>query len=225
MFSDRIVPVAIYGLNTDLSAENRAFENSLLWFKALGVRAVAVSGPRSTEVYKPFYHPRKFEGRLPVLWRDGDDVIYEAQGSDYSLAHAVAAGALVKQTPEHGVDTAPLIPYVAALDLPGAALPLRWLDNETAVISGHLKPGQVVSVQVNAHPGWHATIGDSPRQILRDKLGFMAVVPNCTGDCTIRLHYDGGMEMHLARWINRLAILGSLLWIALTQFLASRQMS
>ena len=43
--------VADYGIMTDLTAENRAFENSLLWFKALGVRAVAVSGPRSTEVY------------------------------------------------------------------------------------------------------------------------------------------------------------------------------
>jgi hypothetical protein len=50
--------VADYGIMTDLTAENRAVENSLLWFKALGVRAVAVSGPRSTEVYKPFYHPQ-----------------------------------------------------------------------------------------------------------------------------------------------------------------------
>ena len=62
-------PVANYGINTDLTAEDRAFENTLLWFKALGVRAVAVSGPGSTEVYKPFYHPGKFEGRLPVLAR------------------------------------------------------------------------------------------------------------------------------------------------------------
>jgi hypothetical protein len=90
--------VADYGIMTDLTAENRAFENSLLWFKALGVRAVAVSGSRSTEVYKPFYHPQKFEGRLPVLWRDGDDVIYEVPWRYYSIAHAMEPGDLVART-------------------------------------------------------------------------------------------------------------------------------
>lgn len=82
---NRTIPIAVYGINTDLTAENRAFENSVLWLKALGVRAVAVSGPRSTEVYKPFYHPHKFEGRLPVLWRAGDDVIYAVSESSYFL--------------------------------------------------------------------------------------------------------------------------------------------
>jgi hypothetical protein len=49
-------------------------ELTILWLKAFGVHAVVVSGPRSTEVYKPFRNWKKFEGLLPVLWRDGDDV-------------------------------------------------------------------------------------------------------------------------------------------------------
>ena len=211
---DQTIPIAIYGIDTDLTAENRALENTLLWLKALGVRAVAVSGPRSTEVYKPFYHPHKFDGRLPVLWREGDDVIYEVPETSYSLAHAVARSDLVERAPVNGVDTAPLIPYVAAIELPGAALQMRWLDNETAVIFGKLKPSQLVSVQVTAHPGWHATVDHAPRTMFADKLGFLTVVPNCSGDCTINLHYDGGIEMQTARWINRMAIVGSLLWIA-----------
>ena len=211
---DQTIRIADYGINTDLTAENRAFENTLLWFKALGVRAVAVSGPRSTEVYKPFYHPRKFAGRLPALWREGDDVIYEVPEPSYSLAHAVERSDMVERAPRNGVDTAPLVPYVAAIGIPGAALQMRWLDNETAVISGNLKPGQLVSVQVTAHPGWHATVNHSPRTVFKDKLGFLTVVPNCSGDCTISLHYDGGIEMRAARWINRMVIIGSLLWVA-----------
>jgi hypothetical protein len=210
---DQTIRIADYGINTDLTAENRALENTLLWFKALGVRAVAVSGPRSTEVYKPFYHPHKFEGRLPVLWREGDDVIYEVPEPSYSLAHAVERSDLVERTPRDGVDTAPLIPYVAAIEMPGATLQMRWLDNETAVISGNLKPGQLVSVQVMAHPGWHATVDHSPRTMFKDKLGFLTVVPNCSGDCTISLHYDGGIEMRAARWINWIVIVGSLVWL------------
>jgi len=208
--------VADYGIMTDLTAENRAFENSLLWFKALGVRAVAVSGPRSTEVYKPFYHPHKFEGRLPVLWRDGDDVIYEVPWRYYSIAHAMEPRDLVGRALRHGVDTDPLIPYVAAIERPGAPpLQVRWPDNETMVITGNLNPGQIVSVQENADPGWHAAVDGAARQVFTDKLGLMAVVPNCSGNCTIELRYDGGLEMRVAHWINRAAIGGSLLWVLL----------
>ncbi len=213
---NQTAPAANYGITTDLTAEDRAFENSLLWFKALGVRAVAVSGPRSTEVYKPFFHPHKFDGRLPVLWRDGDDVIFGVPWRCYSLAHALDPGDMVARTPAHGVDTAPLIPYVAAIERPDApCLQMRWTDNETFLVSGDLRPGQIVSIQENAHPGWHAEVGSSPRRVFTDKLGFLAVVPHCSGNCTIRMHYDGGKEMMAAQWINRAAIVGSLLWMVL----------
>jgi hypothetical protein len=206
--------VADYGIRTDLTAENRAFENTLLWFKALGVRAVAVTGPRSTEVYKPFYHPGKFEGRLPALWRDGDDVIYEVPWRYYSIAHAIEPGDQVPRTPMHGVDTDPLIPYMAAIERPGAPeLQVRWPDNETIVITGNLKTEHLVSVQENAHPGWHAAVNGSPRRVFADKLGLLTVVPQCSGNCTIVLRYDGGREMRLAHWINLAAMVGSLLWV------------
>lgn len=208
------IPIAIYGIDTDLTAQNRAFENSLLWFKALGVRAVAVSGPRSTEVYKPFYHPHKFDGRLTELWRDGDDVIYAVPWRYYSIAHAMEPADLVQRTPVHGVDTAPLILYVAAIDRPEAPdLAVRWPDNETMVITGRVPAGQVVSVQENAHPGWHATANGAARPVTADRLGLMTVAPECNGDCRIVLHYDGGVEMRVARWASAVALAGALGWI------------
>jgi hypothetical protein len=91
---------------------------------------------------------------------------------------------------------------------------MRWLNNETALISGSLKPGQLVSVQVTAHPGWHARVDGTPRSVFPDKLGLLAVAPRCDGNCTIELHYDGGTEMAVACWINRIAIAGSCLWLA-----------
>jgi hypothetical protein len=215
---NQTIPFAVYGIDTDINAEDRAAETSILWFKALGVRAVAVSGPRSTEVYKPFYHPHKFDGRLPVLWRDGDDVIYGVPSTYYSLAHAFEPNELVERTPLHGVDTAPLIPFVAAMDRPGAPpLSVRWPNNETIVVSGNLHPSQVVEVEVVAHRGWHATVGGLPRPVFADKLGFLAIMPGCDGSCTIELHYDGGTEMTAAQWINHAAIAGTLLilfWFA-----------
>jgi hypothetical protein len=208
---------------TDLTAENRALENSLLWFKALGVRAVAVSGPRSTEVYKPFYHPHKFEDRLPKRWQDGDDAIYEVPWRYYSIAHAMEPGDLVQRTPAHGADTDPLIAYVAAIERPEAPeLDVHWRNNETIEITGNLKPSQIVSVQENADAGWHAAMDGAPRRVFADKLGLLTVVPNCSGNCTIELHYDGGLEMRLAHWINRAAVAGSLVWLLLGAALPRR---
>jgi hypothetical protein len=123
-------------------------------------------------------------------------------------------GDLVQRTPRHGVDTDPLIPYVAAIERPDAPeLQVRWPDNETMVITGRLKTGQIVSVQENAHPGWHAAVDGAARRVFADKLGLLAVVPECSGNCTITLHYDGGAEMRVAHWFNRAAIGGSLLWV------------
>jgi len=222
----RLVPGASYGITKDLTAENRAFENTYLWFKALGIRAVAVSGPRSTEVYKPFYHPEKFAGRLPVVWREGDDIIYEVPWRYYSLAHAMELRDLVERAPVNGVDTAPLASYVAAIERPDAPeLCVRWPDNETIEITGNLKPGQIVSVQENAHPGWHATVAGSARRVFADKLGLLTVAPDCSGNCTIQLHYDGGMEMRVAHWINRAAFAGSVLWVLLGLFKPGRRAS
>ncbi len=212
--------VADYGIMTDLTAENRAFENSLLWFKALGIRAVAVSGPHSTEIYKPFHHPHKFEGRLAELWRDGDDAIFEVPWRFYSLAHAMDPGELVQRTPVHGVDTEPLVPYAAAIERPDAAdLRLQWINNETIVITGIVKPGQVVSVQENWHPGWHTSTGT----IFADRLGQIALAPKCNYHCRILLTFNGGTEMQVAHYLNRVAILMSALWIVLGQVVENKK--
>ena len=56
---------------------------SLDWLKAYGVGAVCISGPKSPEYWKPFLHPGKFEGMLPVLWRSDDTTIYRFRSGPY----------------------------------------------------------------------------------------------------------------------------------------------
>ncbi len=210
-----IIPYANFGITTDMNAGNRAFENSLLWLKALGVRAVAVSGPRSTEFYKPFAHPYKFDGHFPVLWHDGDDVIYEVPWRFYSMAHAVEPADMVARTPLHGMDSEPLISYVSAIDRPDAPdfRPCAGRTTRRPSSQEICRPTEIVSFQESAHFGWHATVDGEPRRVFADKLGLLAVIPQCNGNCTIRLHYDGGIEMRAAHIITGAALGGSLLWI------------
>ena len=62
---------------------------------------------------------------------------------------------------------------VAAIDRPDAPeLRVHWPNNETIEITGSLKPGQVVSVQENAHPGWHAAVDGSTRRVFAHESGW-----------------------------------------------------
>ena len=198
-------------------------EYSLLWLKAMGARMVAVTGPRSTEVYHPFRNPAKFDGLLPELWRDGDDVIYGIPGPTPSLAHVVAREELVSRAPENGIDVEPLRPYVAALDdVSRPVATMTWLDNHQIRIAATATRGQLLSVQVNWTAGWHARVKGSERPIRSDALGFIVVDPACDGPCSVDLVYDGGTEMKVARWLSLLTLAGLLGFGAATSLRQAR---
>ena len=204
-----------YQVGSGESAGTHAAEIAILWFKALGVQAVAVSGPGSTEVYKDFRNPVEFEGVLQPLWRDRGDVLYNV-GGPASLAHVVALSDLVAKTPYSGIDVAPLRPYVAALENPRyPAASFEWTSLHSAKIQTDLPPNSVVSIQVSWSAGWHAKMNGRSLRVFKDGLGFMYVVPNTTGPTSISIEYDGGAEMITARWISgmTLALLGiACLW-------------
>jgi hypothetical protein len=177
---------------------------AVLWMKAYGVHAVEVNGPRSQEVYKDFVAPHKFDGILEEVWRADDDAIYRVPGD--SLAHVVPRDALVKKPPVNGLDTGEIARFVGEL---GRSAGFVWHGTHAATITAQVGPGDVVSVQENYHPGWHADKGT----VVKDGLGLMAIEPRCQGECQIELSYDGGAEMTVSTWTSRLALVGGLMWI------------
>lgn len=198
--TDYMVQVASYGLVT--GAKEHWPEWGVLWLKAMGVQAVGVSGPGSTEVYRDFVDPKKFEGLLEPLWRDGGDVLYRVRKARGSLAWVVPRRALVTRTPANERDVDPLRGYVAALE--DASMPearMAWTSAHSARIETELKEGQVVSLQIAFHPGWHARSGSEEIPIARDALGMMTIYPKRSGVSAIDLVYDGGFEMKVAKWI------------------------
>jgi hypothetical protein len=199
--------VAQYAIFSSGGPGDRDGEYSILWLKAFGVRAVGVSGPRSPEYWKPFAHPGKFEGVLPVLWREDDTTIYGVPLASPSLAHAMRPESLVRPKPIGVVDNDELRRYVAALDGPAPSASFEWRGPNRADIRARPEPGQVVSTQVTYDPGWRASVNGAPREVYRDGLGFMAVRANCAGECQIELDYDGGLEAKLCR----VASIGALL--------------
>ena len=200
-----------------MNAGQRDGEIAVLWLKAFGAHAITVPGPRSTEAYKPIVNPGKFEGLLPVLWRDGDDVIYSVPQRSASLARVIPVSALVQRAPVHGLDVAPMLPYVAALDDP--SLPpaeFHWRNLHRATIHARVAADQVILVQTNYHPGWRASVGGAAREVSTDGLGLLVVRPQCNGECDVDLVFDGGTEAMMTRALSAAVTLAVLAWLIAT---------
>jgi hypothetical protein len=177
------------------------------WLRAYGCDAVIVSGPASEEQYKPFPYPRKFEGVLPVLWREGDVTIYAVPRRSPTLAHVVRRADLAPRFPPDATRLADLQPFLAALDDP--ALPpatFRWLGTRQARIAADLRPGYLIAIQVAYHSGWSARVNGQARRVWGDPLGLMIVEPRCEGPCVVDLTYDGGTEMMFFRALSWLCL-------------------
>ena len=205
--------IAFYTVYVRDQAGDREAEYSLLWLKAYGAAAVGVSGPRSGEWFKPYSNPKKFEGVLPVLWRDNDDVIYQVSPGPHSLAHVIGPEQEVRRAPVHGLDVEPLRPFVAALEDP--ALPaarFEWLNQHEARIETQMRPDQILSVQISYAPGWRASANEIPARVRRDALGLAIVEPRCSGPCRITLAYDGGAEHRWTLIAQGGGILIAILW-------------
>jgi hypothetical protein len=176
---------------------------SLAWMKAYGVGAVAISGPRSREYWKPYAHPAKFEGTLPLLWSSEDVTFYGVPRRTESLAHVVPREAIVTRAPKSAADTAEIQRYVEALDDRGLPAAGAWWDGSNRLmVRTTADEGQTISIQVSWHPGWHARAGARKIPLRRDGLGLIWLDPGCRGPCEIELNYDGGGELRLSHYLS-----------------------
>ena len=210
-----LIRVAIYVLYSSDGTGDRDADISLAWLKTFGVQAIAIGGPASGEYYKPYRNPKKFDGKLPELWRDGDDVLYRVPQYSTSLAHVMAKNQLPSRTPLNGIDIDPLRPYLDALDdTRQTPATLRWTSRHSASIEAVLKPEQIMSVQITHDPGWRARVSGRDVPVWKDAVGQTVIEPRCNGPCSIELSFDGGPEMRVALWLRWLAIAGCVIWMA-----------
>jgi hypothetical protein len=209
---------AYYQYATDDGAEPaKAAGINLQWLKALGVSFVVTDDAKSTEVYHDVRHPHKFDGVLPLRWRDDGDFIYEIPMPSGSLAHAVYPDELVQRFPVNGIDVAPLGQYVTALDDPSRpVLKTAWLSTNELRVAGAVPANQIVSVQVSYHPGWRATANGHAVPVDHDALGFIAVSPGCSGPCDLRLVFTGGREYTITRIVSICAWISVLIALLLS---------
>jgi hypothetical protein len=206
--------VAVYTIYTGTNAGAQDGPVSVLWLKAFGCGAIIVPGPASKDYYHSIADPGKFEGLLPVAWREAGDTIYRVPERSTSLAHEIPRDAIVNRRPIHGLDVEPLRPYVAALDDPAMPVAsLSWNDPDHGRIVAKMNPSDVISVQMTYDPGWRARVNGKPVMVRADQIGFIVIEPQCSGDCSIDLVFDGGPERKITFAVSAVTTLALLAMI------------
>jgi hypothetical protein len=210
--------LAFYTIYTGENAGTKDAENSLLWLKAYGTSMVGVSAPSSAEYFKAFRNPDKFEGLLPVIWREDGVTFYRVPGVSETLAHVIPADRAVRRPPAHGLDVEHLRKYVAALEDPAAPrAEMKWVSGHESRIKSNLRSGQLLSVQVSYAPGWTAAANGRPVAVQADGLGLMVLEPPCDGACDIDLRYGPPSEHIYSRWAQIFAFAVALAVVLLPQ--------
>jgi hypothetical protein len=201
--------VAVYTIFSGANAGDQDEPISLLWLKAFGCGAIVVPGADSKDYFHAVANPGKFDGHLPLVWREAGESIYRVPLRSTSLAHVIPRSAVVERRPINGLDVSPLQPYVAALDNPTAPeARLRWEYPDHGKILAKMAPSDVVSVQITADPGWQARVGSRVVPLQADQLGFIVIDPNCAGECTIDLEFTERVERRVTLAISLLVWVG-----------------
>jgi len=192
------------------------------WLRALGVQAMVVNGPASTDEYKDIRTPERFEGALPLLHRGNGDAIYSVLPLGTSLAHVVRPEELVPLRPSGKFAYADIRRYAqATADSARPPVAFEWRGGAKARVRAGLHPGDLLSVQIAWFPGWKATLHGAPTPVSADGMGFLVVHPNCQGPCEIDLAWTGPRDLPLSAAIS-LATLGLLAFLSFRRTRAPR---
>lgn len=205
--------VESYVVAAGYSSDKQSADYSLLWLKAWAADAIQLGGPNSADVYKADRFPDRFRGVLPMVWSRGDDWVYRVPERTPGLARVVRIRDLVRHAPINGIDVGELRPFVEALDDP--SLPqaqFRWEGVNAAAISGSFAPDEAVAVSINYDPGWTATSNGRPAPLHADGLGLIAIEPNCSGACEIRMRWSAGGEPVFGIAMFLIALTLSIAW-------------
>jgi len=146
---------------------------SEMWMAALPVRYVVVPGPASTEIYRDFADPKKFDGRIRVVFDERAVRIYEVSPVGDPRLVVARVGDLA--TPTSAIDRSAISEYVKRIadGRPSANLEPRGLGGWRAVVE--VRDGEQVVLRQAYDSGWHATVDGRTAVVRADPIGQLVV--------------------------------------------------
>ncbi|HEV8228581.1 MAG TPA: hypothetical protein VGQ86_01380 [Candidatus Limnocylindria bacterium] len=146
---------------------------SVLWMQALPVRYIVVTGPSSTEVYRDFAEPTKFDGRLPVVFDERGVRIYEVTRIGDPRLVVVRVADLA--APTSAIDRDAISAYMKRMTDGRAPslLETRGLGAWRAEVE--IRDGEQVVLRQAYDTGWRATVDGRAANVRADPIGQLLV--------------------------------------------------
>ena len=155
-------------------------DQSIAWMQMLGVDAVVVRLRRQVEQPEIYAYPMKFEGRLPVLYRDGEGtVLYGVPRRWKAIARVVDSRVADALPPVYAPDDrAGVGAYVSAFE-GGRDVPVttEWQNPNVLAIRTNVRTGESVVVQVSYDSGWVASTPAGPVKVSMVPSGLVRLDP------------------------------------------------
>jgi hypothetical protein len=143
------------------------------WMRALPARYIVVPSPASSEVYRDFADPQKFDGRLPVAFDERGVRIYEVSRVGHPVL--VVAKLADLSEPTSAIDRAALDRYLdrIALGHDAVALEQRGLGAWRAEVV--VADGEAVVLRQAYDSGWHAHVDGRAVGVRADPIGQLLI--------------------------------------------------
>jgi hypothetical protein len=181
---------------------------SKLWMAALPVRYIVVTGPASSEIYRDYADPKKFDGQLPLVFDERGVRIYEV--APVGDSRLVIANVADLAAPTSAIDRAAVSEYVnrVASGRAPTTLETRGLGAWRAVVE--VRAGEQVVLRQAYDTGWHATVDGRAAVARADPIGQIVVdVP--AGRHTVEL--DHGVHTDFIAGLG-VALITAIVWLA-----------
>ncbi|TMC26958.1 MAG: hypothetical protein E6I57_08110 [Chloroflexi bacterium] len=162
---------------------------SKLWLQAFAVRYLVVTTPASSEIYRDFTNPAKFDGVFPMVFDERGVRIYEVPLVGDTRAVVTPASDL--RAPTNGIDRPALESYVSAVAQAETPATVAGELGRSRVDTG--SSGGRLVVRQAYDSGWRVTVDGKGVDAAPDALGMLSL-PVAPGRHVIelerRVHLD-----------------------------------
>ena len=190
-------------------------ERDIAWMVAMGTDAIITHEAGSQEIYHDMQQPRKFMGKLPVIYDRDGDIIYRVPRRFPGLARVVNETRMASlAVPWSNENRNQLRAYAAAAEDSLTEVDYQRVSITEMRLRTHTGPGESILVQETWDPGWRASDGGKLLEIRKDALSFIRIQAP-PGDHDIRLVYDWPLESRVGQVLTLLSLLvtvGTGLW-------------
>ncbi|HEV8145367.1 MAG TPA: hypothetical protein VGP79_03260 [Bryobacteraceae bacterium] len=179
------------------------------WLIASGNDAVIAHEDPSQEPKRQMPKPRKFAGRLPVIYDQGGDIVYRVPRRFRGLARVVNEARMesLAPVPWSNENAAQLRAYAAAAEESATEVGYQRVSNIKMRLRVRTERGESILVQETWDAGWTAYEDSAKLPVVKDVLYFMRIqVP--PGEHDIRLVYEWPAESRIGQGVTLLSIVG-----------------